>query len=88
MKVYLVSYDLNTPGKNYDGLYDLLNSYHDCCHILKSEWFVACNDSAREISNAIKGVTDASDRWLVNEINSAYSGWLSKDAWEWLAKYT
>lgn len=87
MVAYLVSYDLKVPGKKYDDLYSLFKSYPDYYHVLESEWFIASDSSAQEISEAIKKVTDKSDLWFVSKITSGYYGWLSEDAWKWLNKY-
>uniref|UniRef100_UPI003FD8692B hypothetical protein n=1 Tax=Desulfovibrio sp. TaxID=885 RepID=UPI003FD8692B len=37
---YLISYDLNAPGKNYDQLYDAIKSLGGWWHHLDSTWIV------------------------------------------------
>lgn len=54
MKWYLVTYDLNTPGKDYARLHSkicqIANGY---CNILKSVWIIGHNGTAQTIFNQL-----------------------------------
>lgn len=39
MKNYLISYDLNQSGQNYDALIKAIKSYIHAVSVLKSVWF-------------------------------------------------
>lgn len=40
MSVYLVSYDLNAPDKDYQRLIDAIGRYDNVCRVLKSQWAI------------------------------------------------
>lgn len=86
MKVYLVSYDLNTPGKDYSALIDAICTYNGYCKALKSQWFVCSDGSAFDIYAHLKSYTDENDWLLVCEFTDNQIGWLPDEAVEWLNK--
>jgi hypothetical protein len=82
--VYLITYDLNKTGKNYNGLYEEIKKIGKWWHYLDSNWLVDTNSSTNQISDALKTQIDADDNLLVIRVTKDYAGWLPKDAWEWL----
>ena len=84
MRVLLVTYDLNKPGQNYDGLYDLLKSANSWWHHLDSTWILYTRLSPEIWSQKIRSVIDSGDHFLIIEVRSNYQGWLPKKAWDWL----
>lgn len=46
--LYLISYDLNSPGQEYRELYDTLNKY-DHINLLRSVRVIKTNDSVENI---------------------------------------
>ena len=84
--VYLVTYDLNTPGKNYERLWDALKGYDYIRDTgLDSVWFVSTSRTAEQISNDLRAHIDASDRlFIVRVFQGMYDGWLYKDIWPWI----
>lgn len=82
--IYLVSYDLNTPGKNYQRLIDAICSYKGYCKALKSQWFVCSDKSAHEICAHLKSYIDENDWLLVCEFTGNQSGWLAEEVVDWL----
>jgi len=82
--VALVSYDLRQLGRDYESLYSLLKSVpYD--RPLESVWFVRTSLSTQALSDKIKLVIDANDRFLVMDVSSSdYGGWLAKTSWDWL----
>lgn len=88
-KIYAISYDLRTPGRNYSGLYDALkscgNSYQ---HPLESTWFVATDKSAADVYNLLFEHIDPNDLLSIFEVNkSNYYGWMPKTFWDWYNTY-
>lgn len=85
---YLVSYDLNTPGKNYSGVYDAIKnaSTGTWCKPLESVYIIQSNLTAQEIYNRVNVYLDSSDCILVIEvINRSY--WrLTKNVSDYLGK--
>lgn len=85
--VYLITYDLNKAGQNYDELYkaikDLPGSWW---HFLDSAWIIQTNLSSSQIFDSIKHTIDANDGMLIIKVTSDHAGWLPQGAWDWLSK--
>lgn len=83
--VYLITYDLKTPGKEYNTLYDEIKSIGENYHPLESTWFVKSSLSATNLSTKLRSVIDENDSLFVVKISKQdRQGWLPKTAWEWL----
>ncbi|OGJ56467.1 hypothetical protein A3D88_03770 [Candidatus Peribacteria bacterium RIFCSPHIGHO2_02_FULL_52_16] len=85
MANYLVTYDLNKTGQNYDGLIGAIKKF-TWYGVLKSAWLIKSTSSAAEISKYLLPHIDKNDRLLVCEINSNRDGWLDQAAWDFLKK--
>lgn len=86
MKTYLVSYDLNTPGQNYDNLIHEIQKYDGYCPVLKSQWFICSNGTATDVYNHLCNHIDKNDRILVSELTSNHAGWLDQKPIDWLKR--
>lgn len=83
--VYLITYDLKTPGKDYNPLYDAIKSIGDYYHPLESTWLVKSHSNANSISTSLRAIMDNNDYlFVVNISKQDRQGWLPKTAWEWL----
>lgn len=82
--IYAISYDLNTPGQNYDGLHSAIKNCGPWWHYLKSTWLVDTNLRADQVWNRLSSHCDKNDLILIVGITQDYSGWLPKDAWDWI----
>lgn len=61
---YIVSYDLHTPGKDYQTLWDELKRLNGF-RCLESVWSVdVTSQSAAELRNHLRSFVDSSDRLL------------------------
>jgi hypothetical protein len=85
-KVYNISYDLHKPGKDYNGLIKELQNSHTWWHYLESTWLIYTNETANQIWNRLSSYLDQNDSILIIETGKDYSGWLPKEAWEWIKK--
>lgn len=85
--IFLVSYDLKSPGRDYTGLYDALKAKGPWWHYLDHTWLISTNQTAQNIWDAMRPHITTADRVLIVRIDASttYSGWLPKDAWEWIA---
>lgn len=84
--IYLVTYNLNSPGRNYSTLYEAVERYE---HIkdpkLESVVFLASGWEPDQIYDDLRQYMDDSDRLFVTRINSnEYRGWVSLDVVDWL----
>lgn len=87
MKILLITYDLNSPGKNYTGLYDTIKTATKWWHYLDSCWLIQTNLNPTQWINKLKNNLDDNDNLFVVELNNRYDGWLPKKAWEWIKTY-
>ncbi|MEK5167185.1 hypothetical protein NYE69_33425 [Paenibacillus sp. FSL R5-0527] len=86
MSVYVVSYNLNKAGQDYNGLYEVLKSF-GYCKYLDSTWLIATNLTADQLWQRIQPHVDKNDRVLIIRVTNEYSGWLPKPAWEWIKEH-
>jgi CRISPR/Cas system-associated endoribonuclease Cas2 len=82
--IYLITYDLMEPGKDYSGIYKALKSFKRWCHYLGSTWLIDTDVPITEIHNKLKPYIDENDNLLIIEVKDNYKGQLPKEAWEWL----
>jgi hypothetical protein len=82
--VYVVSYDLRKPGKDYIGLTEQLKNSPRWWHYLESTWLIATSESASQLYKRLKAHIDEGDRILIIEAGNDRQGWLPKKAWEWI----
>lgn len=80
MSNYLVCYDLNSPGQNYDRLIKHLTSYPTRWHFQKSAWIVGPADSALAVAEAAWKHMDRNDKLFVQAVtaDSAWGGYDEK----------
>ena len=84
--VCLISYDLNKSGQDYNSLYEAIKDASNGVwwHYLDSTWIIQSHLTIEQVSDKVKSKMDDNDSLLVIEIKNNYSGWLPKDAWEYL----
>ena len=82
--VYVISYDLRKPGKDYTGLIEQLQYSPRWWHYLASTWLISTTESASQLYNRLAAHLDGNDSILIIDAGNQIGGWLSKDAWEWI----
>lgn len=84
--IYIISYDLKIPGRDYTSLYDAIKNLGDWQHPLESTWVIATNDyDENGIYSRLKETMDNSDFLLIFEVKPHNrQGWLPKSFWEWM----
>lgn len=87
---YLVSYDLNKSGKNYDGVYEAIKSASNgvWCHALESVWIIQSSLSAKDIYGKVAPFIDLDDRLLVVGLTGEWWGCLDSNISDYLKKMT
>ncbi len=86
MNIYLITYDLHTPGQNYTALYDAIKKY-EWQHPLDSVWFVAIsqNDYAEKLYEHLKQFIGKDDHLFITKIDgSDRQGWMQGEFVQWL----
>jgi len=84
VNVYVITYDLKSPGRDYSPLYEAIKDNYAWWHYLESTWLVATNETAMQIYNRLVVTITTSDRLLIVRISPDYHGWLPADAWNWM----
>lgn len=82
--IYSINYDLRQPGRNYEKLYEAIKSCGAWWHNLESTWLVDTTLSASQVWDRIRAHVDRNDSVLIIGVTKDYSGWLPKQAWDWI----
>ena len=83
MAAYLVTYDLNSPGQDYDALYARIKSYK-WAKITESSWAVSTSQTAVQVRDHLWAVMDANDKLLVSRMGASAWYGLPDDVTQWL----
>ena len=86
MAVYMITYDLNSKGQNYE---DVIQSIKDAstgawCSYWKSSYLIKSNRTVQQVSDKITPHLDSNDRLIVIETKANYQGWLSEKQWKYI----
>lgn len=74
--IYLITYDLNSPGKNYDQLYSAIKSVgFEWWHPLQNIWFVKSTSGSSYITKTLTSYVDVNDKLFVCKANSDWAGY-------------
>lgn len=86
--MFLISYDLNKSGQNYDALYEHIKKAPDWCHLLESVWLISTNESLTQWREKLMKVMDKNDRLFIVDITrQSTEGWLIQETWDWINKH-
>ncbi len=85
---YLISYDLNKPGKNYEDLYEAIEgaSNGTWCKPLRSVYIINSNLSVKSIYDRLATCLDTTDSVLVIEVTRNSYWYLKTDVSKFLQK--
>lgn len=83
MICYLISYDLRSPGRNYDSLYKAIKAYGTWAHITESFWAVKTSDTAVEVRDNLRNYIDANDRLFIikSGVEAAWINAICRNEW-------
>lgn len=85
MAAYMITYDLNSPGQNYD---DVIKTIKDSslawCSYWESSYLIKTNLTPDSIMTNIKPYLDNGDKFIVIEVKNNYSGWLTEKQWKFI----
>ncbi len=85
MPTYIITYDLNYRGQNYDCIHEKLNSYPQCWHMQGSAWIISTGLSASAIRDDLKKCLDENDELFIARLSgeAAWFGYNSEQN-KWL----
>jgi hypothetical protein len=81
--IRLITYDLNSPGQEYNELYSAIKELGDWIHPLQNLWFVDSNLSCTSIRDDLENHVDKDDKLFVSGINGWATNFSNSDT-SWL----
>lgn len=87
MAAYMITYDLNSPGQQYEKVIQAIkdsSSNSAWCTYWKSSFLIKSSLTAQEISDNIAVHLDSGDKLLVIEAVKPYQGRLTKEQWKYI----
>lgn len=84
MNAYCISYDLLSPGKNYDDLIAEIKRSPTWAKPLKSLFLVRTTETPEQLYNRLRPHMDGNDLVLIIHVRKPYYGFLDKDVINWI----
>lgn len=84
--VYLITYDLNSSGQNYQLLFKTIESLGETIHPLQNLWFLNTASNASQIVETLRNeALDQNDHVFVTRVHSSdWQCWMPNSAVKWL----
>jgi len=83
--LFMICYDLNSPGQDYTELITQIKSYGTWWHHLDSTWIIKSKKTAVEIRDHLGKYIDTNDELLVVKFGDAWAGkGFEEKAYNWL----
>lgn len=86
MAVFLITYDLNNPGQDYNKLFQAIKTHGKWSHRLDSTWIIETSSSLKTVADDLVNHIDKNDKLIVIEVKDNYSGWMVQAFWDWMSK--
>lgn len=84
MTVYLVSYDLNTPGQKHQKLLEAIKKYPGWARISESCYAIKTNSTVQAVYDALAAIIDRNDQLYIITLSKPWTGFGPKEVNEWL----
>lgn len=84
---YIISYDLCTPGRDYEGLYKAIKNYGTWAKMTESTWAIVTEQTAAQIRDTLLQNLDINDRLFVMKSGKTAAWRKVKASKDWLRKY-
>ena len=86
--IYLITYELKS-NSSYENFYNAIKLYTGWWHYLDKTWLIKTSETPKQIYDKLKPTLNGSDYLFIVKVDLTsgnYFGFLSKGAWEWIAK--
>jgi hypothetical protein len=90
MAIFLITYDLKQPGRNYQPVFDHIKANYSWCKGLESVWLVDSLKSSSAIRDEIRAIIDTNDEVFVVRLQREWASfnyycgdWLNKPERNW-----
>ncbi len=84
-KMFMVTYDFNT-GEIPQSFFDKLIGLGPWWHYINGTWLLSTEFAAADIYSLLQPYLDNNVHLLIAEMGPEMTGWLPKDAWDWIFK--
>ncbi|MDI3246899.1 MULTISPECIES: hypothetical protein [Pseudoalteromonas] len=71
----IISYDLNSPGQDYEKIFEKIKSLGSWAKVQKSLWYVNSSLSAASARDAVSAVMDSNDSLIVIDSTNNNAAW-------------
>lgn len=83
--VYMITYDLNSQGQQYNELIDAIKKTSTAwCTYWKSSYLIKSSLSLKQVEAKLTPHLDPNDRLFIVEITNNYGGWLTEAQWKYI----
>lgn len=83
--LYLISYDLNAPGQDYQRIQATIEKCGPAIRCLKSVWMLNSLLTVARLQETIKANSDENDNFIVIDVTGqGRDGWMPKAYWDWM----
>jgi hypothetical protein len=83
MACFVVAYDLNPIGQNYECITGRIKALTHC-HAQGSVWFVEYSGTESELREYLRPCLDQNDRLFVSEVSKSWAGLHMPTCGQWL----
>lgn len=84
MAVYLITYDLNSPGQDYESLFEEIKSIGPWAKYMRSVWFVESSLGSTAIRDRLVKVIDDGDTLFVCRVTEDSAWYLDTKFNDWI----
>ncbi|OCT12640.1 hypothetical protein A8709_33050 [Paenibacillus pectinilyticus] len=78
MSLYLISYDLHAPKRDYSSLYKTIPTIGQTYKVLESVYLISTNHSSDKVRDILRAHLDSNDEIFVIGINKDFAAYVSK----------
>jgi hypothetical protein len=88
MNTYIISYDLISPGQNYENLLKEIRSFSSWARLGGSAYIVETEETASQVRDKLTSFLDINDKLFVGKIQTpaAWIG-LGDEVSQWISNY-
>ena len=84
MSRYIITFDLDAPGQNYEALTERIRSYPRWAKLMGSTWSVVTSQTSEQVRDHLKPALDGNDKLLVGGLGTSAWYGLSAKLSDWL----